>query len=249
MNKLFFSILLTALTISLGASAEKTEEPLPDYVALFNEADTLIRSIDATTPCTNYYRWVEQALDAKNQLKFLGEIEPWLEELASTYTNNWRILHAVAYGRSFGSYHRSYEKKQWLAINLMDRAYHLLQIENPPADQALRFYEHYISMLIATDLRLKTTALTYPEWHQACEAATNNLVFYKQPASYASATNNGELIRWLFHEKPTTGQSGITLAEFAVLTVGTHINVPLQERPHMDYDAEPTPWPEKSSHH
>ena len=241
MKKTFLPVLFIVLSWGFCVSAAEESEPLPDYVAQFKEADAKIRAIDASIHCTNYCQWVDQAIEAKIELKLRNEIDPWLNDLAATYTNNWRILHASAYGiASSTSYHS--EEERSIFVNLMDQAYHQIETENTAPSDQIRFCNDYISMLLDQNapylLQLKTLAHSDneigTEKEQLLETIEHNpkarIAFFNQPESYETAANDGELIRWLLHQKETLESRGsdLTLADVALLTAGSHINVPLQ---------------------
>ena len=241
MKKIFLPFLFIILSWEFCVSAAEESEPLPDYVAQFNEADAKIRAIDSSIHCTNYCQWVDQAIKAKIELKLRAEIDPWLYELSRIDNNNWRILHAAAYGiASSTSYHS--EEERSIFVNLMDQAYHQIETENTAPSDQIRFCDDYISMLVDQDapylLQLKTVVRSDSEIgtekEQLLETIEHNpkarIAFFNQPESYETAANDGELIRWLLHQKETLESDGsdLTLADVALLTAGSHINVPLQ---------------------
>ncbi len=146
----------------MGATgfAEKNKEPLPDYVAQFTELDTKLRGIDSRTSCTNYLAWMDNAIEAKRELRLRDEIEPWLEDLATTHSNNWKILHAAATG-----YMAIWERSErWEAIQLLDRAFKLTRVESPPDAEMGRLCTDYIGILRSGDIQLKTPGTPRKEY-------------------------------------------------------------------------------------
>lgn len=274
MKKLFCLVSLFAFGAVLTSVSEKTTEPLPDYFAQFNEADAKIRAINESDPtCTNYLYWVQEAIECKRELKQRDTITPWLAELANTYTNNWKIQHAVALG-----YRIDYER--WESIQCMDQAFRLAQGKNADDKAIGQLCLDYIDCLLIDrvdtpyELQVKMPGVSYtqhradlehlwdvaitnptgevivcnlhdlPDWVEDAqkqhELLEPNLpqyqrVFYALPDSYASAENDGELIRWLIENRPSDGyglnglQHMWTMPDFAVLIAGTHINLPCPE--------------------
>ncbi|MDF7800700.1 alpha-2-macroglobulin family protein [Pontiellaceae bacterium B1224] len=236
-----------------AAAAYGTEkEPLPDYVGRFNKLDAKIRAINSDVSCTNYLTWVDEAVEAKRKLKLHDEIAPWLDELASTHSNNWRILHAV----SCGSFSHRF-------VDEMDQAYRLAILESPPDKEMGQFCSDYIDLLLmglGSEPYLLQAGPSYRK-NQVYEesiqkmAATNlssRLQFYALPDSYEQAANNGELIRWLIATKPEEDftaeldRNHWDMQDFAVLLAGSHINLsdsvkyPLHKRAYVATDADCT---------
>lgn len=263
---------LVAFLLAAGTGvAEKAKEPLPDYVGLFAEFDASIRAINDFDPaCTNYMWWIHEAIDCKRKLRKWVEIAPWLEEVASTYTNNWKIQHATALGFQI-------DDKRWESIQCMDQAFRLAQAQDADGRAIGQLCLDYVDLLLAGrletayELQVKTPGTSESRYEADLDSLWNitvtnpageqidcNLkdlpdwargdwewrermrqyepsykrIFYDLPDSYESAENDGELVRWLIENRPSDGygnnyfQNKWTMADFAVLIAGAHINLP-----------------------
>jgi tetratricopeptide (TPR) repeat protein len=219
---------------------------------------------------------MEAAIECKRNLRLRQQIDPWLYELAATYTNNWKIQHAVAYG-----FIR--EDRRWEAIQCMDRAFRHAQ-DGVADDVALgQIYLDYIDYLLSKrqdsmyELQVKTPGISEVSYQEALDGLSKIIVtdpagkqvecdvrdlyelpdwvrddpelimrieqanpsyhrkFYDLPDSYESSANDGELIRWLIENRPSDGygnnwlQHPWTMADYAVLIAGSHINLPCGE--------------------
>ena len=224
MKKLVF-ILLVGWGMSAGAV---TKEVLPDYVGTFKKMDAQIRAIsEADATCTNYTKWIFKAIDCKHQLRLENLIDPWLKELSTLSSNNWKIGHAVAVGYANNFYRNRKTNKRWLIVNLMDRAYRRA-IEKKASDQELvNFIRDYIKILLidrdfdnAYLLRLKSSDPTEKDSFTPNifdGKKVGDLVFFDCPASYDSAKNDGELLRWLIEKSmPASYNKALFLSDFGM---------------------------------
>jgi len=238
-------MVLAVLLLGSGAGyAKKAKEPLPDYVGRFKELDAQLRAIDASDPaCTNYIQWMESAIECKRKLRLWNQIDPWLDGLSATASNNWKKCHAVAVGHGLAG-HRE-EDERWKAIGLMDRAYRQAVTEQATGQELGALIEDYIDLLlIGRDhhsfmLLLKTVDLSQEEasYRKSVDGkSAEDLVFFDCPDSYASAANDGELMRWLIQKSMPPSYVGTHwlsprgMADFAVLLAGVHRSPYLGER-------------------
>ena len=237
MKQTILQLLLSAFLFTLNCIAAEPKEPLPDYVAQFNEADAKIRAIDSSTHCKDYCQWVEQAIDAKVKLNLEREICPWIDQLEASHSNSWRTLHAAAHGLNY--YHHSAYPEYSIqkTIGFMDRAYQLIQTETPTPADKLYFYNAYIMdlMCYADPYLLQQKRSPGQTLRAVLRLAEDpyftpkkRAVFYDLPTSYESADNDGEIIRWLIHEKASipAKDPGITFPDFAVWIAGSQVNSP-----------------------
>jgi len=144
--------------------AGKAKEPLQDYIGRFNELDAKLRTIDALDPgCTNYVQWMESAIECKRKLRQWKQIDPWLEKLSATASNNWKMLHAVALG------YREVNGR-WESVQCMDQAFRLAQSEKADDKAIGQLGLDYIDLLLYErleapyKLQVKTPGITATQY-------------------------------------------------------------------------------------
>ena len=196
-----------ALELGYNRHLEEPEK-LSDYTVLFTENDARLRAIDPNDPtCTNYVEWIETAIDSLGELGRRAEIEPWLDELATIGTNNWKLLHAVARG-----YDKQTENLWWdvsatrfREFTLFDRAYRLMIQNPPPAVEQTALAYDYAQLILdgrlsnPYRLQIKTLDHDVSEITDASfwKSIPDGLVFFDSPESYETATCDGEILWWL----------------------------------------------------
>ncbi|MBM4152494.1 MAG: hypothetical protein FJ220_03095, partial [Kiritimatiellaceae bacterium] len=242
--------LVICLAVGFETSSS-AQEPLKDYVGRFAELDAQIRAIDATdVSSTNYVAWMEEAIDCKTRLKLAEEIDPWLEDLAATYSNNWKILHAVAMGYHGQQDYWQESIRLWESIQCMDRAYKLTLTVRAAENELILFRADYIWLLAENAFTegllptKKTPGSLRPEGVACFDPGipSREIIFFDLPSSYDTAANDGELIRWLIHCQPAKNplpdddwpKRNLSLADFALLVAGAHRNLPLDESYALD---------------
>jgi hypothetical protein len=194
-------------------------KPLSDYAAQFAECDARLRAIDpANTTCTNYVEWMQIAIKSLDELGQEKEIDPWLEELSASGTNNWKLLHAVAMGYQSAKNCYGYDpfkeaedghnvegRNSWLSLRKVDRAFRLM-MQAPPTDaeQALLIRDYFMLLMESRSdapqwLQVKTIDHTMEEVSTPTfwENIPERIVFFERPESYETAISDGEMLWWL----------------------------------------------------
>ena len=232
-----------------GAAVEAAREPLVNYVAIFNEMDYSLRTAGPSVNATNHVIWVNTAIQAKQKLRLSDEINPWLTDLSTACSNDWRVLRAAATGLTDDYRWNRSASTSALVVRLMDQAYQLAEQENAAPEEMSRLIDDYISILFPSDpwspadprtLSLKTidipdkeqAALLEQTRHRPENGGIQPPDFPQLPSSYESAASDGEMIRWLLANKPVSGYQPLpgsqdwTLTDFAMAFASTHHNLP-----------------------
>lgn len=231
---------LIALSIATTCTAKK--EPLENHIATFNEMDTLLRAADPFVNATNHLTWVKNAIQAKRDLRQYNQIDPWLNELSSMCSNDWRVLRAIAMGYADT---RDHGEANAIAAHLMDKAYCLAQDTSSSPEELSGLNDDYIFLLLSgshhpSHLSLKTVNIPEDKLEDERSALLKRWntaepkppIFHPIPISYQAAENDGELIRWLIKTKSMMDYArppdnfNWTMADFAAYVAGSHIDLP-----------------------
>ncbi|MDF7798773.1 alpha-2-macroglobulin family protein [Pontiellaceae bacterium B1224] len=204
-----------ALKLGYTRDLEEQEE-LKDHAAYFYELDAGLRR-QPDSPGDHYVAWIGAAIEAKEALNLEDEIDPWLESLAADFSNDWKMLRAVAmgyfYAANLGDYFfelkvdgrivsgNEIERNRWLGLKLMEKAYALAEAAHTTDSEMASLTRDYLLTLLQEReiepklLSLKTTDLDVEDaarYGFGRELPTD-LVFFARPSSPALAKNDGEL--------------------------------------------------------